>query len=247
VLIAPSQDRSGLSHGILNTTGGTVVRSIELDGTVRGYAVEGSPAEAVAIGIKALGGDRGFDLVVSGINRGENLGLSNLYSGTVNAAMEGVLRGVPAIAISRGGDGSDYTLSAAFARRLVAEALEQKLPMGVMLNVNVPGSTVKGVKVVRASVGQRMALQGFDATPLGTGVTRYTPRVGRVDSQPASGDVAAYLAGNITIAPLALDRTAIQAIPTVRRWGLQPPQRKTVSRRSQATGPLHLASISTVP
>jgi len=103
------------------------------------------------------------------------------------------------------------------------------------------------VKVVRASVGQRMALQGFDATPLGTGVTRYTPRVGRVDSQPASGDVAAYLAGTITIAPLALDRTAIQAIPTVRRWGLQPPQRKTVSRRSQATGPLHLASISTVP
>ena len=100
VISAPATNMSGMSHAILNTRGPTKVTEITLEPGVTGYAVEGSPAEAVAFGILTLGKDHPFNLVVSGVNEGHNTGILNLYSGTVNAAMEGAVRGVPSIAVS---------------------------------------------------------------------------------------------------------------------------------------------------
>ena len=218
VISAPATDQSGASHAIINTRGGTTVRRIVLAGGVPAYAVEGSPAEAVAIGLHAFGAERQFDLVISGVNRGENLGLGNLYSGTVNAAMEAVLRGTPSIAVSQAGAyGGDYERGARFARTLAALALRRPLPAGTMLNVNIPHGRIRGIRVVRAGLLSTV-LRGFDAVPAGPGVTVYTPRISRRERAPEAGDVRDYLAGYVTIVPLALDRTAAREIPALGRW-----------------------------
>lgn len=215
VVSAPAGEQSGASHAIPNVRDGLRVRSVAV-GSGTGYAVEGSPAEAAGLGLTALSDGRRFDLVVSGINRGENTGLANLYSGTVNAAVEALVRGVPAIAISQDmGYGRDYAASAEIARKLVRKTLAKRLPEGVMLNVNIPMNP-KGVTIAPAS-GMTVRIAGFDATDAGEGVTLYRARIAEETAPPAAGDVAAYRAGRITITPLALDRTDRAALRAV-RW-----------------------------
>jgi 5'-nucleotidase len=220
VISAPSIDQSGASHAIFHTSG-TRVREIRLEGGVNALSVEGSPAEAAAIGVYKAGDGKVFDLIVSGINRGENLGLLNLYSGTVNAAMEGVVRGVPGIAVSAQGN-DNYAYSATFLRDLAASALRNRIPPGVMLNVNIPRGTPKGVRVV-ASGGLPYTLEGFDRQPAPDGTAIYKPRLKAVPAGSSSDDIAWFARGWITIAPLAADRTAYGRIGVLKRWGLKPP------------------------
>ncbi|MBS0416480.1 MAG: 5'/3'-nucleotidase SurE [Proteobacteria bacterium] len=222
VVSAPAKDQSGASHAILNTTQGARVSKVPFEGEVSGYRVEGSPAEAVAIAIKGIPLGVRFDLVISGINPGENTGIANLYSGTVNAAMEAVVDGVPSIAISQArAYGADYSYSAQYAVRLAKLALARKLPPQIILNVNIPATPIKGVKVIR-SRGRSVALDGFDAKPLDATTTVFRPRLTQVAQGQGEGDVTAYLAGYITVAPLQLDRTGYSALGAVNNWGLVP-------------------------
>jgi 5'-nucleotidase len=222
VISAPTANRSGASHAIFNTKG-TKVSAITLDGRVKAWSVDGSPAEAAAVGVSALGGGKPFDLVVSGINQGENLGLVNLYSGTVNAALEGAVRGVPGIAVSleSGKDYKDYVGSARITRQLVEQALRHPIPKGVAINVNIPKGVPRGVRVVRAG-GQPWTFDGFDAEPQGGGVTIYKARIRPLPKAEGTGDVAAFNDGYITLTPLAIDRTAQSALGPLRTWRLTP-------------------------
>lgn len=219
LMVAPAEDRSGWSHAIPDARRGFSARPATIDGEAAGYAVQGSPAEATALGLVQFGAQRPFDLVVSGIDDGENTGLANLYSGTVNAGMEALVRGVPAIAFSQaGGQGDDYRASTAVAVRVVKAALKHRLPAGVMLNVNVPKAP-NGQVAVMASAGLTASLPGFSAEPSDAGEVRYRPRFGPPGRLPP-GDAAAFEQGVTTIVPLALDRTAYAAIPAVKAWGL---------------------------
>src|SRR5665213_1873856 len=153
-VIAPDGNRSAMARSI-TTRRPLWVREVDFeDGTV-GYATDGTPVDCVRLA--NLGLVEGFtaELVVSGINHGSNLGDDITYSGTVAAALEAIVLGLPGIAVSqqsssleldfRAGSGFDFTVAADFTARLVAELESVPLPAGTLLNLNVPGSAPHGV------------------------------------------------------------------------------------------------------
>src|SRR5579864_7290613 len=115
------------------------------------YAVSGTPADGVILALHQILKQKPH-LVVSGINPGGNLGENLIYSGTVAGAMEATLHGVPAIAISLASRNNlDFTAASAFALQIAAKVLDEGLPTGVLLNVNVPRGEVRGVRLTRQS------------------------------------------------------------------------------------------------
>ncbi len=150
-VIAPDRERSAGGHGItlhepLRATG------IELNENVFGYSVNGTPVDCIKLGILELL-EKKPDLVVSGINPGANTGLNINYSGTVAAAREAALYGIPAIAVSIRGNNPDiYADASAFALELAEQVFLKGLPSGTILNVNIPDipfTQIKGVKTSR--------------------------------------------------------------------------------------------------
>ncbi len=134
-VVAPEAEQSAASHAI------SIYRPLRIrEVSTRWYAVDGTPTDCSWIGVNHILKGRRPTLMVSGINHGPNLADDVTYSGTVAAAMEASLMGVPAIAFSLAARGSfDFGPAARFARELVAAALTQTLPHGMLLNVNVPG------------------------------------------------------------------------------------------------------------
>jgi 5'-nucleotidase len=133
VVVAPDREQSAVSHAL------TLHRPLRIDrvGSDR-YTVDGTPTDCVNLAINGILRERPA-LVVSGINKGANLGDDVTYSGTVSAAMEGTLLQVPSIAISQIGRGPyDFTVAAGFAGELVERVLASPLPPDTLLNVNVP-------------------------------------------------------------------------------------------------------------
>src|SRR4051794_21950783 len=162
-VIAPDSNRSAVGRGI-TTRRPLWVEEVEFgDGSV-GFATDGTPVDCVRFA--SLGLIDGFraDLVVSGINHGANLGDDITYSGTVAAALEAIVLGLPGIAVSqqsgageldfRIGAEFDFTTAARFVARVVEEIEEVPLPEGTLLNVNVPGGQPDGVEVTR--LGKRI-------------------------------------------------------------------------------------------
>jgi len=148
VVVAPDREQSAVSHAL------TLHRPLRIDevGPER-WTVDGTPTDCVNLAINGILRERPA-LVVSGINKGANLGDDVTYSGTVSAAMEGTLLGVPSIAVSQIGRGPyDFTIAAAFAGELIARVLAAPLPPDTLLNVNVPqfadGERPNGVALTR--------------------------------------------------------------------------------------------------
>src|SRR6202049_2218739 len=155
-VIAPDGNRSAMARSI-TTRRPLWVQEVDFgDGTVS-YATDGTPVDCVRLA--RLGLIAGFEaeLVVSGINHGSNLGDDITYSGTVAAALEAIVLGLPGIAVSqqssaleldfRLGAGFDFGVAASFTARLVAELKSVPLPSGTLLNINVPGAHPQGVEV----------------------------------------------------------------------------------------------------
>jgi 5'-nucleotidase len=161
-VIAPNSNRSAIGRGI-TTRAPIWVEEIEFDDGTRGFATEGTPVDCVRFSVLGLT-DFEPQLIVSGINHGTNLGDDITYSGTVAAALEGVVLGVPAIAVSqqavggemdfRAGYEYDFAAAAAFVARLVEELEEVPFPEGTLLNVNVPWKEPRGGRVCR--LGKRI-------------------------------------------------------------------------------------------
>jgi 5'-nucleotidase len=148
VVVAPDREQSAVSHSL------TLHRPLRIDqvGPDR-YTVDGTPTDCVNLALNGILRERPA-LVVSGINKGANLGDDITYSGTVSAAMEGTLLGVPSIAVSQIGRGPyDFAIAAGFAGELVARVLSNPLPPDTLLNVNVPqfrdGERPRGVALTR--------------------------------------------------------------------------------------------------
>ena len=148
VVVAPDRERSAVSHSL------TLHRPLRVEEIGPGrYAVDGTPTDCVNLGVNGILPRRPA-LVVSGINKGANLGDDVTYSGTVSAAMEGTLLGLPAFAISLLGRGDfRFEVAARFARRLAAWVFERGLPPDTLLNVNVPapldGEPIRGFALTR--------------------------------------------------------------------------------------------------
>ena len=154
VVVAPETEQSAVGHAI-TLTDPLRVKSINRNGASFGYAVKGTPADCVKLAVNELM-ESPPDLVVSGINLGANVGINVIYSGTVSAATEGTILGVPAIAVSINTfRDPDFLPAARFARLLVRQVKEHGLPPHTSLNVNVPAipeSEIRGVRVTRQGI-----------------------------------------------------------------------------------------------
>jgi 5'-nucleotidase len=161
-LVAPDSNRSATARSI-TTRSPLWVKEIEFGDGDTGFATEGTPVDCVRFADLGLLGEKP-ELIVSGINHGANLGDDITYSGTVAAAFEGIILGIPAIAISlqsgpgnmgfQPGSGFDFSFAAALAARLVKKIRSEPLPEGTLLNVNVPAGEPEGVEVTK--LGKRL-------------------------------------------------------------------------------------------
>jgi len=212
IVAAPDRERSASSQSLsLHSP----LRIHKLD--ERHYAISGTPADTVIIALHHLL-PRKPDLVVSGINPGGNLGENVIYSGTVAAAMEAALHGVPAFAISLASRKHlDFSRAAGFAAQLATRILEEGVPKGVMLNVNVPRGEVRGVRLTRQSqkLSQNLVVEQKD--PRGQPYYWLDETVGLTDIEPDS-DYAAILAQEISITPLQVDRTHYPSLNHLSGW-----------------------------
>ncbi len=152
IVIAPLENQSGVARKI-TLSRPLAVDEVAVPGATAAFAVDGTPVDCVRLGAHGLAGPPP-DVIVSGANHGLNLGDDVTYSGTVAAAFEGHLLGLPAIAVSQqspagelgfaGGVAFDFAHAARFVERLVGALADGGLPAGLLLSVNVPGSTATG-------------------------------------------------------------------------------------------------------
>ena len=151
IVVAPDTERSAVGHAI-TLIDPLRVTSINRSGGFKGFAVSGTPADCAKIAIKSILNEKP-DLMISGINAGSNIGKNLIYSGTVSAATEGTMLGIPSIAISLNSFSfDDYRASKQVAKDIANNVLSEGIPIGTLLNVNVPfcePSKIKGIKITR--------------------------------------------------------------------------------------------------
>jgi 5'-nucleotidase len=203
-VVAPLTEQSATSHSL------TLYHPLRIQTLEpRVHAVDGTPTDCVLLAIKELLEEKP-DLVVSGINRGPNLGEDVLYSGTVAAAMEAALLGVPAVAFSLAArEEADYEAAAEVARRLVAQLLRQELPPRFLINVNIPPipfEEIRGFKLARLGsrvyhdiIVRKQDPRGRDYYWIGGSDATWHP-------SPDS-DFQAVEDGHVSLTPLLLDFT----------------------------------------
>ena len=151
-IAAPAENQSGKGHSIV-TSDPIFVDQVTLAGGLRAFSIGATPASCVKVGVRALMTERP-DLVVSGINRGYNLGMVTYVSGTIGAAREAALMGIPAIASSLAAEETNYAPGAEFVRQVAEMVRQHGLDAGVFLNVNIPpgaATAIKGLRVTRQS------------------------------------------------------------------------------------------------
>jgi 5'-nucleotidase len=229
-VIAPDGNRSAMARSI-TTRRPLWVQEVEFeDGTV-GYATDGTPVDCVRLA--RLGLIEGFEaqLVVAGINHGSNLGDDITYSGTVAAALEAIVLGLPGIAVSqqssaremdfRAGSAFDFGAAGRFAARLVGELQNVPLPEGTLLNINVPGGEPSGVEVTR--LGKRIYRDELALIEEGEGGRRQYRIYGEADYQQdeTGTDLAALTRGKIAVTPIHFDLTDRSGISALRRYDLE--------------------------
>ncbi|MFH1258323.1 MAG: 5'/3'-nucleotidase SurE [Elusimicrobiota bacterium] len=214
--IVPDQERSGVSHSL------TLIKPLRVtEIRHRIYLVNGTPADCVRFGVMSIMNKK-VDIVVSGINRGQNVGADVLYSGTVAAAREGALLNLPALAISLVVKGKlHFSTAAYFAKKLTKKIMEKKLPKQVYLNMNVPDLP-------------RREIAGLEITRLGTRIygsqieQRTDPRGDKyywiADENNLTGikdpgtDIHAVHRNKVSVTPLQVDLTSYGFYQELKRW-----------------------------
>jgi 5'-nucleotidase len=222
-ILAP--DRNWSASGHVKTMDRPLrVKEVTLADGTPALATDGAPSDSVALALLGVVKEK-IDLVVSGINPNENIGHDVTYSGTVTAAMEAVIGGVPGIAISLNSPEDkrlplDYSTAAAVARRVAGKILAEGLPEGVLLNVNVPYlklEEIKGFMITRQ--GLRVYRDALDARKDPRGRPYYW-----IGGEAPTGvieegtDFGALKAGYVSITPLQLDLTAWEAVEGMKKW-----------------------------
>ncbi|PCJ25214.1 MAG: 5'/3'-nucleotidase SurE [SAR86 cluster bacterium] len=217
VVSAPNINQSGSSQ---SSIGSVSVDRYFLDGSFFGYAVHGRPADAVRFAVVELGKDSAFDLVVSGINRGANVGDVSHLSGTIGAAMEGLYQGIPAIAVSQDTQGVDTQATAKFTAMLVAKYQRDGAPEGTLISINIPRGELKGVSV-RPMGDSYLKTESYETVEQNDNQTVYERELIIVSSEDSSTDTYAYQQGYITITPLKFDWTDYELLSEVESWDLR--------------------------
>lgn len=221
-VVAPDAERSATSQAI------TVHQPIRVDEyciiepKLCAWRVGGTPTDCVKIAVEALLPERP-DVVVSGINLGPNLGTDVLYSGTVSAAIEGALYGIPSVAVSLDTwKNADFSIAADYAARLVQTLAQKQLPPNTLLNVNVPAVSAQqlgGVAVTKLGVRQYANIFERREDPRGR---QYYWMGGQVieNDNDADTDIVAVKNNKISITPIHFDLTNYGLMSMLNEWQL---------------------------
>lgn len=220
-VVAPDKQQSAVGHAI---TMNFPLRAKEFkkDGAFFGYAVEGTPADSVKLAVKALLKKKP-DLLISGVNHGANTAISIIYSGTVSAATEGTILGIPSIAVSLTTYGPpDFRYAAKFSRKLAELVLKKGLPEGTLLNVNVPAlpdKEIRGVVVTRQ--GRAVWNDTFDIRRDPANKEYYWLTGALADSDSGlEFDQSAIRQNYVSVTPIHYDLTDYKMLEVMEHWGV---------------------------
>lgn len=220
IVVAPNNSKSGMSHAI------TVKEILRLNVVseepgLKVYRCSGTPVDCVKLAIREL--DIRPDLLLSGINHGSNASVSVHYSGTMGAAKEGCICGIPSIGISLDDFSSDadFSQSQAVVSKIIPQVLEHGLPHWVCLNVNVPKvDSVKGIKVCRQANGAWQ--ERFDKRVDQSGQNYYwlTGEFLLKDAHDAESDEAYLRQAYASVVPTTVDTTSYEMLDKMQSWDL---------------------------
>lgn len=214
VVVAPDKPQSGSGHGI--TIGATLrINRIKEEESFAMYSTTGTPVDCIKLAVNEIM-PRKPDLLISGINHGSNASINVIYSGTMSAAIEGAMEGIPSVGFSLLDHGidADFKASQDIARKIAPEVLKKGLPKGVCLNVNIPKlnyAEIKGIKVCHQANGNWV--EEFDARKDPSGQDYYwmTGKFMNFEDNDTN-DISLLEQGYVTIVPVQYDMTAYKAM-----------------------------------
>lgn len=221
-VVAPHSEQSAVGHAI---TMQTPLRVFEFqkDGKFFGYAVDGTPADCVKMGIRNLMSSPP-DLVVSGINHGSNTAINIIYSGTVSAAREGAIMDVPSIAISVASHAvKDFVFPSKVAQMLAKEVFDKGLPIGTMLNVNVPNvpeDKIAGIIVTKQGKSKWDDIYEKRVDPYGRNYYWLTGNLLNVDDGNDIDQVAIE-SNFVSVTPIHFDLTDYKTFDSMKGWEIE--------------------------
>lgn len=222
-VVAPDSPQSGMGHAI--TIGQPLrLHREDLGEGITAYACSGTPVDCVKLATGVIM-DRKPDLLLSGINHGANFSISVVYSGTMSAAMEGAIEGIPSIGFSLldFDHAADFSASKVIARTIIAEAFAQNPSPETLLNVNIPKlplEEIKGIKVTRQAHGRWVEEFDERTDPHGR---KYYWLKGSFDDKDNGEDTDTWALRNgyVSVCPVEYDLTAHHSIGKINRWNLQ--------------------------
>ncbi|MES2810686.1 MAG: 5'/3'-nucleotidase SurE [Bacteroidota bacterium] len=219
VVVAPDSPQSGMGHAI------TIGKPLRLDKVdlypgVEMYSCSGTPVDCVKLAVTKIFKGKKPDLCVSGINHGLNNGINVLYSGTMSAAVEGAIEGIPSVGFSL----DDYTWQADFShtekyiKEIALQILEHGLPTATLLNVNFPNTpNLKGIKICRQA-NAKWAEEFDERTDPYKRPYYWISGVFQVNDNGEDTDSWALDNGYVSVVPVQFDMTAHHAIPVLNTW-----------------------------
>ncbi|MBT8297095.1 MAG: 5'/3'-nucleotidase SurE [Maribacter sp.] len=225
IVVAPDSPQSGMGHAITldSTLYSSKIEVGEKDGALAEYSCSGTPADCVKLALQELL-DRRPDICISGINHGSNASINVIYSGTMSAAIEAGIEGIPAIGFSL----CDYKWHADFessgdaVKRIVREALKNTMPKGVVLNVNIPkmnGESPNGIRICRQARANWKEKFDKRTNPMGKDYYWLTGEFELLDKGEDT-DIWALSNGFVSVVPTQFDLTAHHAIQHLNNWNL---------------------------
>jgi 5'-nucleotidase len=240
-VIAPDSNRSATARSI-TTRSPLWVQEIEFDDGTTGFATDGTPVDCVRFAELGLLGERP-ELIVSGINHGANLGDDITYSGTVAAALEGIVLGIPAIAVSqqsaareidfRFGKEFDFSVAAALMAQFVGRLAEDPLPADTLLNVNCPAGDPTGIELTH--LGKRLYNDELKLVEEKGDRRRYEIYGFEPSFEDEEGsDLSAIARGRITLTPVHFDLTDRPGLDRLRSWDFEAMLASAAGRRDDA-------------
>ncbi|MDR4505709.1 MAG: 5'/3'-nucleotidase SurE [Candidatus Scalindua sp.] len=222
-VVAPDVQQSGVGHSI-TFSHPLRVRDVHLDSEFVGYGIDGSPADCVKIGVRQIMKEQP-DLLVAGINIGANVGINVLYSGTVAAAIEGAVLGIPAVAVSLEISElpPDVKGAADIAGEMIRHIVTREIPRGTLLNVNIPlipKKEIKGVRITKQYSGDFHEHYERRTDPRGSAYY-WLAGTGWPEEEVTGTDMHALKGGYISITPLKYDLTDNGFFKELESWDME--------------------------
>ena len=222
LVVAPDTEKSAVGHAI-TLSDPLRVHSVEKNESFYGYAVNGTPADCVKLGLKCLIQEKA-DLVVSGINLGPNTATNIMYSGTVSAAAEAVIMGVPAMAVSLASfTEHEYEYACDIAKELSLKIYQNGLPPGTLLNVNVPAikpELIEGVVITRQGKGRFEEYFDKRTDPINRTYYWLAGKRMILDTEPDVDDVV-ISRNKVSVTPIHYELTDLKMFAELKKWKIE--------------------------